>query len=276
MPSTWGGGGANKNVFNSTISNAGVLVTSRTPSYRNNLGYDADLFRTTGVLGNDQKSTRVRLSTSNDTYQPGVVTIATDLYAPRIVATKTISSPTANLGDTLTYTMAIQNTGPDLLRLDSAVGDDPERPGSPLGRCSWAGSIQVNGAVVTDAPRRRSRRARRGPGGGAHLGTGATAGRRNARPGSKRDGQLPGHCRHGGLGIGRKDREHSGSRVPRRSSTRVPSTVTTAPAITNVNVPDLAIGKTHAPGAHTWRDGGQGTPRSRSATSWVQARPPVW
>ena len=32
---------SNSNVFNSTISNAGVLVTSRLPSYQNNLGYDA-------------------------------------------------------------------------------------------------------------------------------------------------------------------------------------------------------------------------------------------
>ena len=32
----------------------------------------------------------------------------------------------------------------------------------------------------------------------------------------------------------------------RAATTQVPSTVTTAPAITTVNVPDLAIGKTHA------------------------------
>ena len=82
---------SNSNVFNSTISNAGALVTSRTPSFQNNLGYDADLFSTTGVLGNNQTSTQVRLSTSGDAYQPGVVTIATDLYAPRITATKTVA-----------------------------------------------------------------------------------------------------------------------------------------------------------------------------------------
>ena len=69
------------------------MVTSRTPSFQNNLGYDADLFSTTGVLGNNQRSTQVRLSTSGDAYQPGVVTIATDLYAPRITATKTVDTP---------------------------------------------------------------------------------------------------------------------------------------------------------------------------------------
>ena len=82
-------------------------VTSRTPSFQNNLGYDADLFSTTSVLGNDQTSTQVRLSTSGDAYQPGVVTIATDLYAPRITATKTVDSATASLGDTLTYTVDV-------------------------------------------------------------------------------------------------------------------------------------------------------------------------
>ena len=85
----------------------GALVTSRTPSFRNNLGYDADLFRTTGVLGNAQTSTQVRLSTSGDAYQPGVVTIADRPVCAqdhrdedRRAATRT-----ANLGDTLTYTV---------------------------------------------------------------------------------------------------------------------------------------------------------------------------
>ena len=85
---------SNSNVFNSTISNAGALVTApaRAPGFQNNLGYDADLFRTTNVLANAQTITQVRLLTSGDAYQPGVVTLATDLYAPRITATKTVDS----------------------------------------------------------------------------------------------------------------------------------------------------------------------------------------
>ena len=110
---------SSSNVFNSTISNGGVLVTSRHPSYRNNLGYDADMFKTTNVLGNDQKSTQVRLSTTGDAYQPGVVTIATDLYAPKIAATKSVEPAAANAGDTLTYTVAVSNSG-----TDAAVGTD--------------------------------------------------------------------------------------------------------------------------------------------------------
>ena len=119
------------NVFNSTISSAGAFVTSRTPSFQNNLGYDADLFSTTGVLGNAQTSTQVRLSTSGDAYQPGVVTLATDLYAPRITATKTVDTATASLGDTLTYTVAVQNTGQD-----GATGT-PSPTSSRQGACSF-------------------------------------------------------------------------------------------------------------------------------------------
>jgi large repetitive protein len=102
------------NIFNSTISNAGALVMSRTPSFRNNLGYDADLLTTTNVLGNGQTSTQVQLSTTGDAYQPGVVTIATDLFAPKITATKTVApAGAANLGGTLTYTVVINNSGQD-------------------------------------------------------------------------------------------------------------------------------------------------------------------
>ena len=133
-------------MFNSTISNAGALVTSRTPSFQNNLGYDADLFRTTNVLGNGQTSTQVRLSTSGDAYQPGVVTIATDLYAPKITATKTVD----------------QRHGESRRHADVHGGGAEHRPGRrgrarrsptpiPAGTVFVPGSIRLNGAPVTDA-----------------------------------------------------------------------------------------------------------------------------
>ena len=137
---------SNSNVFNSTISNAGTFVTSRTPSFQNNLGYDADLFSTTGVLGNAQTSTQVRLSTSGDAYQPGVVTIATDLYAPRITATKTVNGATANLGDTLTYTVNVANNGQDAA-IETTFSDL-----IPAGAVYVPGSITLGGVPVTDAP----------------------------------------------------------------------------------------------------------------------------
>ena len=227
-------------MFNSTISSAGTFVTSRTPSFQNNLGYDADLFRTTGVLGNNQTSTQVRLSTSGDAYQPGVVTIATDLYAPKITATKTVDRATANLGDTLTYTIALQNTGQD-----AAIGTTL-RDTIPPGAVFVPGSIRVNGATVTD-----------GTGddvgefaGGqvvTRLGTGATAAAGGAlAPGAGATVSFQVTVATAGLPLGAKI-DNTADTSFRAATTGVPSTVTSAPATTTVLVPDLAIGKSHSP-----------------------------
>ena len=97
------------------------------------------------MLGNDQRSTQVRLSTSGDAYQPGVVTIATDLYAPRITATKTVDSATASLGDTLSYTVGVQNTGADAATGTAFTDAIPE------GTAFVPGSVELNGAQLTDA-----------------------------------------------------------------------------------------------------------------------------
>ena len=223
---------SNSNVFNSTISNAGALVTSRTPSFQNNLGYDADLFSTTGVLGNNQTSTQVRLSTSGDAYQPGVVTIATDLYAPRITASKTVDAATASLGDTLTYTVDVQNTG-----ADGATGTTFTDL-IPAGAEFVPGSIELNGAPLTDA-------------------AGDDAGEFAAGQVVVRLGTLAPTTGSAtvsfqvtvataGLESGATI-ENIADLAFQAATTGVPSTVATAPATTSVLVPDLAIGKTHAP-----------------------------
>jgi uncharacterized repeat protein (TIGR01451 family) len=228
------------NVFNSTISNAGALVTSRTPSFRNNLGYDADLFRTTNVLGNGQTSTQVRLSTSGDAYQPGVVTLATDLYAPKITATKTVDRATANLGDALTYTVAVQNTGQD-----GAAGTTFS-DSIPPGAAFVPGSIRVNGAVVSDAAGDDL-----GEFAGGRvvvrLGTGAspTAGGLLA-PNASATVSFQVTVATSGLASGATI-ENTANLAFQAATTGVASTVTTAPATTRVLVPDLAIGKTHTP-----------------------------
>ena len=72
------------NVFNSTVSAA-----DRVPGYVNTLGWDVDVFPTVNVLGNDRRTATVELATTLDTYAPGVVTIATDLYAPKLEVTIT-------------------------------------------------------------------------------------------------------------------------------------------------------------------------------------------
>ncbi len=228
------------NIFNSTISNAGAFVTSRTPSFQNNLGYDADLFNTTSVLGNGQTSTQVRLSTSGDAYQPGVVTIATDLFAPKITATKTVDHPTANLGDTLTYTVSIQNTGQD-----GATGTTFTDP-IPTGAVFVPGSIRVNGGAVSDAS---GDDVGEFSGGAvvARLGTGATAAAGGTlAPTATATVSFQATVVTSGLAVGATI-DNTASLAFRAATTGVPSTVTTAPATTRVLAPDLAIGKTHSP-----------------------------
>ena len=231
---------SNSNVFNSTISNAGELVTSRMPSYRNNLGYDADLFRTTNLLGNAQTSTQVRLSTSGDAYQPGVVTLATDLYAPRITATKTVDAATANLGDTLTYTVAVQNTGQD-----GATGTTFS-DALAAGTVFVPGSIRVNGAAVSDAA---GDDLGEFAGGRvvARLGTGATAAVGGTlAPNASATVSFQVTVATAGLALGATI-DNAADFSFQAATTGVPSTVRTAPASTRVLVPDLAIGKSHSP-----------------------------
>jgi uncharacterized repeat protein (TIGR01451 family) len=228
------------NVFNSTISNAGAFVTSRTPSYQNNLGYDADLFSTTNVLGNGQTSTQVKLSTSGDSYQPGVVTLATDLFAPKITATKTVDHATANLGDTLTYTVAVQNTGQD-----GATGTTFIDP-LPAGAVFVPGSIRVNGTPVTDAA---GDDLGQFTGGQvvARLGTGATAAAGGTlAPNASATVSFQATVATFGLAVGATI-NNTANLAFQAATTGVPSTVTTAPATTTVSVPDLTIGKTHSP-----------------------------
>jgi uncharacterized repeat protein (TIGR01451 family) len=133
------------NLFNSSISAAGTPVTDRFPNYPNTLGFDADLFTVSGVLQNDQTSTQVRLTTTGDAYQPGVVTIATDLYAPKIEAPKSVSADVADVGQLLTYTIPVRNTG------DDAASGVVFTDAIPDNTTYVANSLTVGGVPVTDA-----------------------------------------------------------------------------------------------------------------------------
>ena len=228
------------NVFNSTISDDGAFVTSRTPSFQNNLGYDADLFRTSGVLGNGQTSTQVRLTTTGDAYQPGVVTIATDLFAPQITAVKTVDQPTAPLGGTLTYTVALGNTGQD-----AAAGttfSDPLPPGTVF----VPGSIEVGGTPATDAPGDDLAEFAAGRV-VARLGAGATAAAGGSlAPGANSSVRFQVTVVTAGLPLGATI-DNTADVAFRAATTGAASTVTSAPATTQVLAPDLTIGKSHSP-----------------------------
>ena len=103
------------NFFKSTISNLGVNVTSKTPNYVNQLGYDSSIVQANGIIPNGATSADIELTTSGDSYFPGVVTTAIDLYAPNIKSTKSVvdmsGGSVVRPGDILDYTINVSNTG---------------------------------------------------------------------------------------------------------------------------------------------------------------------
>lgn len=107
------------NFFNSSISRFGANVTTRNPAYLNQLGFDIDLVSANGVLPNNATTANITLTTNGDTYYPGVVTFATDLYAPLFDAanfTKSVvdlNGGTVQPGDVLEYTVTMKNNGQD-------------------------------------------------------------------------------------------------------------------------------------------------------------------
>lgn len=107
------------NFFNSSISQLGARFTSKNPDYVNQYGFDADLVSANGLLANGATSATITLTTNGDTYYPGVVAFATELYAPVFDAanfTKTVTDLNGGAvqpGDVLEYTVTMRNTGQD-------------------------------------------------------------------------------------------------------------------------------------------------------------------
>ena len=100
------------NFFNSTISNRGVLVTSKNPDYVNQFGFDADLVTADGIIKNGDTGAQIRVTSTQDQYYPGVITSAIDIRQPAITATKTVEDLNGGVvdpGDTLKYTVQVSN-----------------------------------------------------------------------------------------------------------------------------------------------------------------------
>ena len=209
------------NAFNSTISVDGADAGTRDPAYPNQLGFDADVFTATNVLGNGQTSTQVRLTTNGDAYQPGVVTIATELFAPRIEATKAVSLATAALGQELTYTTTIRNTGQDaatLVDFDDAL---------PAGVTPIPNTLTVDGAPVPDP-------------------TGGPLRLADLAPGAQRVVAFRVRINDGGIATNTV-LENVASVAFTAADLGTRDTVLTPPARTRVLVPDVAITKRHSP-----------------------------
>lgn len=143
------------NFFNSSVSVAGVAVTTKTPNYVNQLGFDVDLLTLVNAVPNGATGASIRLSSTDDRYFPGVVTFATDLYAPIVSGngfTKTVTDVnggSARPGDVLEYTIALTNSG-----LDGAV-QTVVRDTLPVNATYVPGSLTVvsgaNAGAKTDA-----------------------------------------------------------------------------------------------------------------------------
>lgn len=74
-----------KNFFNSTITTGGTPTTGRTPNYADQLGYDANIVQTTGLVTPSSTSATLTLSSKGDWYYPGVITSAIDIFVPDLV-----------------------------------------------------------------------------------------------------------------------------------------------------------------------------------------------
>lgn len=151
------------NTENSTIANRGALVTTKSPNYPNQLGYDSSLFTADGFLGNGSTSATFAAKTTNDVYAPQAVTFATELYSPDVQLTKTVS-PTGAVkpGDTLTYTVTATNNSASASATNVSLLD-----AIPAGTTYVLGSATVTaGAVAFESDSDRIV---------ANLGTGATS-----------------------------------------------------------------------------------------------------
>lgn len=109
-----------RDIFNSTISNKGVQNPFRMPLLNNTLGYDADIFSPNNAaknfIGNNATNATLRLTTGNENYYTQVVTTAIDVYEPDIRVGNTtvdLNGAPLNPGDTLEYTVTVQNLGSD-------------------------------------------------------------------------------------------------------------------------------------------------------------------
>ncbi len=104
------------NFFNSSITKGGSHITTKTPNYVNQLGWDAGTVDVSSILGNGQESAQIRLLTNNDTYGPAMVVFASEVYEPEIVVEKTVEDVNGGFvedGDVLEYTLIVSNDGLD-------------------------------------------------------------------------------------------------------------------------------------------------------------------
>ena len=125
-------------IFNSTVSNNGVLTPYRIPNLNNTLGLDADIYypnnTTFNYLGNSNTSATLKFTTGGETYLVQEISTVIDVYEPDIRVDKKVFDrngndvymATVNPGDTLTYKITVKNIGSDK-SINSFITDTIER-----------------------------------------------------------------------------------------------------------------------------------------------------
>lgn len=110
-------------VFNSSITDNGKVVTTRNPAYNNTLGYDASIIYPDNTnysyLKNSQHSAKIGLTALNEGYSVGVLCTAIDIYNPYFQFSHSYinltdpSSQTVRAGQSLQFAYDVRNTGND-------------------------------------------------------------------------------------------------------------------------------------------------------------------
>ena len=102
------------NTENSTIANLGSLVTTKSPNWKNQLGYDSSFFAADGFLDNNATTAIMKAKTTGDTYLPQAITFATELFSPNVTLAKSaaiVGGGAAEPGATIRYTVTATNNG---------------------------------------------------------------------------------------------------------------------------------------------------------------------
>jgi uncharacterized repeat protein (TIGR01451 family) len=132
--------GVQPNFFNSTVGLLGSPLTAKSPDYANQLGYDADVVDATSAIPNGARSAAIQLETVGETYLPGVVFLSTELFAPDLRSTKSVTDLNGGAvqpGDELEYRITGTNAGQDAATAVTVIDAIPAGtryvPGSAAG-----------------------------------------------------------------------------------------------------------------------------------------------
>ncbi len=139
-------------MWNSTISYKGSVITTRNPAQENTLGYDADIIEVpnagNSVLANSQNSASIRFSSPSENYMIQVVSTAISQYTPSFNLSKSstdVNGGSLLPGEVLRYQLDYYNGGNDASTATEIADKIPARTGYK------PGSLKIDGVAKTDA-----------------------------------------------------------------------------------------------------------------------------